>query len=383
LYEKAIKGFPGAQKQRSDGQTPHPLWELPKGVSLINSGATLVKLNLIFFDDNANRKVGPSGQGMMVAEKDGNPARLVCFSRDCSELIVVPLKFAWQRGRPPLSKQLPWLAGDTWMRCSGNTLYIGQPDTPGIWAVPISEVEAAIDAQKQRLLDQKNQEKQAAEVGRKILLAKYDRNHNGLIDAEEREAALDDPAFIESELDVIDANHNGWLEAKELAWFDANTNKILEPKEQAGIEIAQHLLAQRLLKQFDANGDGLLDRQECNDLFQSSMESSIRSMPGMSGGPVPFPDENHDGLIDMGELESFLKQQTRSGLRSRGMPGMASFNQMRMDANQPGDPRQIFKAAVESYWQNPGGVTNRPPFNNRIPSGAGFVPSRIPQGVTQ
>jgi hypothetical protein len=62
---------------------------------------------------------------------------------------------------------------------------------------------------------------------------------------------------------------------------------------------------------------------------------------------------------------------------------MASFNQMRMDANQPGDPRQIFKAAVESYWQNPGGVTNRPPFNNRIPSGAGFVPSRIPQGVTQ
>jgi hypothetical protein len=97
---------------------------------------------------------------------------------------------------------------------------------------------------------------------------------------------------------------------------------------------------------------------------------------------LKFPDDNHDGHVDLEELETFLKQQTRSGLRSRRMPGAASFNQMRMDPNQPVDPRQMFKAAVESYWQNPGSVTNQPPFGNRIP-GAGFVPNRTPQGATQ
>ena len=190
---------------------------------------------------------------------------------------------------------------------------------------------------------------------------------------------MDDPAFIESELDTIDANDNGWLDATELAWFDANQNKILEPKEQAGIEIAQHLLAERLLKKFDANGDGFLDRTEINDLLKSSMETSSRSMPGFSS---PFPDDNHDGHIDLGELETFLKQQTRSGLRSRGMPGTVSFNQMRMDASQSVDPRQRFKAAVESYWQNPGSVTNRPPFTRRVPPGGGAVTHETQSGTS-
>ncbi len=75
------------------------------------------------------------------------------------------------------------------------------------------------------------------------LLTKYDHNHNGVIDLPEREEALDDPDFIEAELDMIDTNHNGRLDAPELAYFDANQNKILDPKEQAGIDIAQRLLA--------------------------------------------------------------------------------------------------------------------------------------------
>ena len=51
--------------------------------------------------------------------------------------------------------------------------------------------------------------------------------------------------------------------------------------------------------------------------------------------------------------------------------------QMRMDPSPPGDPRQMFKTKVESYWQNPSGVTNRPPLNKMVP-GAGVVPNRIP-----
>jgi hypothetical protein len=55
------------------------------------------------------------------------------------------------------------------------------------------------------------------------------------------------------------------------------------------------------------------------------------------------------------------------------------FNQIRMDQSQPIDPRQLFKAAVETYWQNPGGATNRLPSVNRMPYGVGFVPNRTPQ----
>jgi Ca2+-binding EF-hand superfamily protein len=165
---------------------------------------------------------------------------------------------------------------------------------------------------------------------------------------------------------MIDANHNGWLDAKELAWFDANTNQILDPKEQAGIEISQHLLAQRLLDKYDANGDGLLDRAEFNDLVQASMDPRAASM---SRSQFFYLDQNHDNHLDLGELETFLQQQTSSGLRAREMQGPAIFNQMRTNPGQPIDPRQMFKAAVEAYWQNPDVTTNRQSFNRVLPVG--------------
>ena len=56
---------------------------------------------------------------------------------------------------------------------------------------------------------------------------------------------------------------------------------------------------------------------------------------------------------------------------------------MRVDPHKPVDTLQLFKAAVESYWQNPGGAPNQPLFNDRIPPGAGFVPNGIPHGATQ
>jgi len=194
----------------------------------------------------------------------------------------------------------------------------------------------------------------------------YDLNHNGIIDPDEKEEALDDPAFIESELDAIDANHNGWLDAEELTYFDANKNKTLETKEQAGIDIALHLLALKLLKKFDVDGDGFIDRSEFNDLWHSHQKNNAPAMQG----PIPnylFPDKDQDELVDLGELETFLKQQTRGGLRSRRMPGTNSFSQMRMNTSQPIDPRQMFKAAVESYWQNPGGIPNGPLHNEQNP----------------
>jgi Ca2+-binding EF-hand superfamily protein len=372
-----------------------PLWKMPSGCYFTELAAALGQSNLYLLADHFN------AEGQSVAAPYN--AELFCFSSGLPLPQELFLKFDAPDGCPPLTKINPH-SPDTWPKTppawilpTTNFLFIGLDKPappfinqnigfgckPGVWLLPVSKIGPAIAAQKQIQLDQMARERAVAEQLQKDLLTKYDRNHNGVIDPDEKEEALDDPAFIELELDEIDANHNGWLDAEELAWFDANTNKILELKEQAGIEIAQHLLAERLLKKFDANGDGLLNRQEFNNLLQSNMETYIRSMPGVSSMPFPFPDENHDGYVDLGELETFLKQQTSQGLRPRGMPGRTFFLQTRTDPNKPVDARQLFKAAVESYWQNPGGVTNQPPFNGRVPPGARFVPNGIPQGAAQ
>jgi len=352
---------------KSSDQTEHPLWKSPGGDYLTDSAVTFYKSNLYFFVDRCI-VTNVSGH-WTVAEKNGYHAELVCLSRDFSEPIVVPVKFDLESGQPPLKslgekmERISPEISATWMSFVGDALYVGHPNIPGIWTIPISEVETAIAVQKQtqliKLVKKRTQAAAAEEQHRKDLehhkdlLAKYDRNHNGIIDPEEKEEALDDPAFIEFELDAIDANQNGHLDPEELAWFDANQNKLLEPKEQAGIDIAQHLFAAKLLKRFDHNGDGLLDHSEFNELFQSGWGADRAARAVFS-----FPDRNHDGQVDLEELKSFLMQRTQRELRSHGMPPTALFNQMRPGANGPTDQRPLFKAAVESYWQNSGGVTS-------------------------
>jgi len=272
----------------------------------------------------------------------------------------------------------------TWMIFSTNFLFF-RPETPfnfvpvgaapagrgcktGIWEMSVVQLEAARAVQKRIQLEQRTETEAAAEQPRRNFLAKYDRNHNGVIDPDDREEALDDPAFIESELDAIDTNHNGRLDPEELVYFDANQNKILEPKEQAGIDIAQHLLATKLLKQFDVNGDNFLNRNEFDGLVQSGARSR---MP--SGLDFMISDANHDGRVDLGELESSLKQQIHRELQPRGASPAALFNPMRSEANSSVDFRQLFKTAVEFYWQKPGGITNRTSFNRESPPGGGAI----------
>lgn len=330
-------------------QVPKPLWEMPNNL-LPNLPAALRQSDLYILEDYFAAHASVNDRHEIVQENintnDEYNAALLCFSHDLPTPQKLYLKF-----NSPDAKTPAWVFPATHLLIFGG-------NSKGIWLLPTTQLDPAIATQKQIQLDQKAQAAAAITQARQALLAKCDSNHNGIIDPDEKEAALDDPAFIESELGAIDANHNGWLDAAELAYFDANKNKIMEPKEQAGIDIAQHLLAERLLKKFAVNGDGLLDRPEFNNLFQSSFAANTQPMNVFS---APFPDDNHDAKIDLGELEAFLKQQTRRGLRSHGMPGAALFNQIRTNASQPVDPRQMFKAAVESYWQNPGGNTSGTP----------------------
>jgi hypothetical protein len=69
-------------------------------------------------------------------------------------------------------------------------------------------------------------------------------------------------------------------------------------------------------------------------------------------------DANHDGQIDLNELEALLKQQLRMELRPRGAAGAAFFKQRLADPNATEDPQQTFKAYVEFYWQHSDNATN-------------------------
>lgn len=383
-----------------------PLWRMPPNLSFANLPAAACQSGLYLLMDHSELQEIGNDQHELVQEKvvakDGYNATLLCFSRGLSVPQKLFLNFNAPDGCPPAAgidpnpHDVSFAPQPAWMLATTNLLFFGlenrrnsipafnQADRigvgyqAGIWLLPVSRIEPAIVAQKQIQLDQMVRDKRAAEKAREDLLAKYDRNHNGVIDPEEKETALDDPAFIEFELDEIDTNHNGLLAPEELAWFDANTNNILDPKEQVGIDIAQHLLAQRLLKKFDANGDGVLDRSEFNDLWQSSLEAGSRQMLGF---PAPFPDTNHDGTVDLKELEAFLQRQTLEKLQTRQMPGRSPFfNPMGTDHSI--NQQKLFKTSVESFWRNPGSATNRPSFRNRIPSSTAAVSNR-PTNISQ
>ena len=120
----------------------------------MRSAVTSYKSNLYFFVHHTD-VMGADGF-YTAMEKDGYHAELVCLSRDLAEPIVVPLKFDVQQA--PLKGTAPWENALDWLHFAGNDLYIGQKDSPsnshslGFWAIPISEIESAVEKQKQILL---------------------------------------------------------------------------------------------------------------------------------------------------------------------------------------------------------------------------------------
>ncbi|HTV61488.1 MAG TPA: hypothetical protein VMH30_02850, partial [Verrucomicrobiae bacterium] len=161
------------------------------------------------------------------------------------------------------------------------------------------------------------------------------------IDPDEKEAALDDPAFIEAQLDVIDANHNGMLDREEIAFFDVYHHNFPSLKEQTGIEITEHLLAERLMKKFDANGDGILQPAEFQALEESLDTGGHKTWQNLY---LRYKGD-HPG-IDIDGLTDFLKAQTAAEIGRSGIVGGMEF-EMPIPIKFLD---QFFIQSVDDYW---------------------------------
>ncbi|HEY4416806.1 MAG TPA: CsgG/HfaB family protein [Verrucomicrobiae bacterium] len=318
---------------------PSRLWLMPPGQDLTKMSLALDASNLYAL---ANHEIS-AGENF---SKEGYNASLFYFSRSLPTPEKLFLRFEAPGGCPPIPGAQPDMTADfhfsnmpeqnAWMIPTVGFLIFGLEGVTyptyvnrsaayqsGIWLLPTAQLEPAIKTQRQSQLAQQAQAVAAAEQAQKNLLAKYDLNHNGVIDPDEREAAVDDQAFIAWQLDLIDTNHNGRLDLEELVYFDANQNKITEPKERAGINATRHLLAQRDLKNFDVDGDGSLDKKEFQELLLSLNWVDIKSSGGVffDGHSYHYgeceqafrnADDNRDGKIDQPELESYLRQQKQN-----------------------------------------------------------------------
>ncbi len=367
-----------------------PVWQMPAKWFFAGLAAGICESNLYLLADQP-----------AVSRSTNNTydSTLLCFSRGAPLPQKIFLKFAAPEGHPPMTGVGPtaqtYFSGPTttWMLATTNLILLGtehlrySPDygnnqnvrghQTGVWLLPTAQLAPMIAEQKAAQLAQATAAVADGKQAAKNLFNKFDLNHNGVIDPDERAAALDDPAFIASQLDVIDANHNGQIDLAELTYFDANQNKMLEPKEQAGLEIAQHLLAEKAMQTFDVDGDGLLDQGEFAGLWNAGFKSDSKSFYNASLFYVAY-DKNHDQKVDLAELESFLKQLLQQKVQPPGRNAGGFPFQIQSQFHRAEEDRSDFKFDVEAYWKNPDLLTNGPAIHRRVVPNAISSQNRAP-----
>ena len=213
---------------------PKPLWKLPAELSLPDISACLWQSDLYLMADHSEKKDIVNEQEHVIVGteyhlKDGYNASLFCFSRDLPAALKVRLKFEASDCCPPTAGIEPrrsfaipgTVNNQAWMLFTPNLLLCGRYAAPanfmpGIWVASLDSIASEVNTLKQMQSHARQQEKAKAEQNekeaqakdqqaREAFLKKYDRNHNGVIDPDEREAAMDDPYYIKYRLAEIHA----------------------------------------------------------------------------------------------------------------------------------------------------------------------------------
>jgi hypothetical protein len=133
-----------------------PTWRSPRELRLVETALTLAGSNIVLFAESAEptrQKQGPSNVSWIIGEVEGRNADLLYLQRGRTNAIMVPLKFDLSRGDffskisdshfdDPRRHDLTWLVSTT------DFLFLGQNNLRGVWAIPMTELEAAIAREK-------------------------------------------------------------------------------------------------------------------------------------------------------------------------------------------------------------------------------------------
>ncbi len=312
-----------------------PLWKSPRGTAialnpLALDGSTIYVISVPSSTSATTRNSGTARNGRSLE------ANLVCLLPDNREPVTIPIQFDSTAGPVTLPNAGPSRGAGPWVESSATDLLIGASGLPGVWILPKSEIQTEI---KRQLALRPPERKKTFDVHDQAQLAKYDLNHDGQLDVEEWEAAISDPAFLSLEMDRIDLNGNEQLDLDELAYFDVNQNAILDDPEMAGILAFQHLLAVKGFKEFDANRNERLEREE----MESFARNKGRSMMAFNAMQT-LPSTSEVGRIEH-YLQYATEEQVRQALR-RIMPGYSSVTFYADDKKRA----ETLRNEIELYW---------------------------------
>ena len=317
-----------------------PLWSEP---AMRGSAGMRVYLSQsktwVFFN---RRLTARSGVGPPVAPSPRNSARrddrllLQALWSDAGGLLGIPLELVSKYGDNPSVLWVSTTSGPE----GREEVAVQRFATPagillinpriGSWLLPWTDLQAALNSAKAERMAQVQVRDATVNTLWTNLLQKHHLAQKDGLTPEQKETMIDDPVFLELNLDNIDTNRNGKLDAAELAFFDANQNSQLDPPEQNAIEIAQGLLAQGLCHEYGLNHDSAIDLTD----FERLLVDTDGRASGAPGDLMRDFDLNRDELLSAVELTSFLKRETLQSL-SREYYFL---------------PESPLKIVVESYW---------------------------------
>jgi Ca2+-binding EF-hand superfamily protein len=341
-----------------DSRSESPLWPEPESLRFAAPRIFLAESNAWVFFGQRWVKTGPVGPPVRANWKTSiestSPRALYIYWNDLGRPLPIPMEMdlGSVTVSPYLAMEIPFgTHGALGLQTIATPAGLIQINGSfGLWLIPWSDLRTLMKAAREERVAWQQARSSAINALWTKLFQQYQLARKDGFDPERKEAMIDDPAFLELDLNNIDTNRNGILDVGELAFFDVNHNGKLEPRELAGIEITQGLLAQTLFNEYDLNRDGQLDRAEFGNLVADTSDraSNHRGPTGFS--QLAQSDLNHDGMINVVELTSFLKQETLANLR----PGF------RFPPHLAGT---VLKGLVESYWgTGEGPAYGRPPM---------------------
>ena len=145
----------------------------------------------------------------------------------------------------------------------------------------------------------------AASTGIADFFTKYDKNHNGVIDADEKDAVRKDyAASPEGPLKKFDLNRDGKLDDKEIAAIKLPTGKA------AGSDVTA------FFAKYDKNHNGVIDEDE-KDAIRKDYAASPE-------GDLKRFDKNKDGKLDDEEIAAIKAPKGKSSSGKGGKAGKAA-----------------------------------------------------------